>query len=113
MSLSVLVHALQNVVLCESSVIRCRCICSKFSRKQRFLDFVERAVTKQLSGSPKLENLLGSSNVDVSFGSTGRDALDDLGEVLLDEVDVSMEAGLVALVTYRIQDVKDVHPRIE
>lgn len=57
--------------------------------------------------------LLGSSNVDVSFGSAGRDAFDDLGEVLLDEVDVSMEAGLVALVTNRVQDVKDVHPRIE
>ena len=57
--------------------------------------------------------LLGSSNVDVSFGSAGRDAFNDLGEVLLDEVDVSMEAGLVALVTYRVQDIKDVHPRIE
>lgn len=57
--------------------------------------------------------LLGSSNVDVSFGSAGRDALDDLGEVLLDEVDISMEAGLVALVTYRIQDVEYVHPCIE
>jgi len=57
--------------------------------------------------------LLGSSNVDVSFGSAGRDALDDLGEVFLDEVDISMEAGLVALVAYRVQYVEDVHPRIE
>jgi hypothetical protein len=57
--------------------------------------------------------LLSTSNVDVSFWSAGRDTLDDLGEVLLDEVDVSREACLVALVAYRVEDIKDVHPRIE
>lgn len=57
--------------------------------------------------------LLSSSNVDVSFWSAGRDALDDLGEVLLDEVNVSRETCFVALVTYRVEDIKDVHPRIE
>jgi hypothetical protein len=44
--------------------------------------------------------LFSSCNIDISFWTAGCNALDDIWEIFLNEVDVSRETGLMTLVTY-------------